>query len=54
MSDDLEKTMCDGNGRVQRWTMTSMVVLASSMVACGRQTIADECERELFWRARVV
>ncbi|QCD79449.1 hypothetical protein DEO72_LG1g3090 [Vigna unguiculata] len=40
--DDLEKMMCDGNGRVQQWTAMSMAGLASSMAVCGVQTIVDE------------
>jgi len=52
--DDLEKTMCDGNGRVQQWTAMSMDGLASSMAACGARTVADEGRHSLFRRARVL
>ncbi|QCE11374.1 hypothetical protein DEO72_LG10g2607 [Vigna unguiculata] len=47
--DNLEKMMRDSNRRVQRWTTTSMTVLALSMATCGAQTVADEGRRRLFW-----
>ncbi|QCD89555.1 hypothetical protein DEO72_LG4g501 [Vigna unguiculata] len=39
--DNLEKTMCYSNGRVQRWTAMSMAGLASSMAACGAREEVD-------------